>query len=222
MKILVYVEGDSDVKALQVLLKPILTDAAQRKISIKFLALGGKSQILKDVPRRAAQHLGQNPADWVFALPDLYPIEHNGSCKHRNFAELEQVLQREFAGYADKHCVEPGVRAHFRPHCFKHDLEVLVLAAPLVLGERLKLTPKLHGQWRVPVEDQNDNKPPKAVVNDLFKKHLKRKYEETQDAVWILAKADLFAVEAACPQNFAPFLRDLRSIVESTHATGST
>ncbi|WP_437776677.1 hypothetical protein [Sorangium sp. So ce1097] len=65
---------------------------------------GGKAPILNDVPRKAAEHLKQNPGDWVFALPDLYPMaRYDGTpSEHRSFAELSRLLQDRFASRADR------------------------------------------------------------------------------------------------------------------------
>lgn len=63
------------------------------------------------------------------------------------------------------------------------------------------------------IADQNGNEPPKRVVQKLFTKYLERKYQETVDAKWILERADLAAVEAACSQHFKPFVQELREIV---------
>ena len=38
------------------------------------------------------------------------------------------------------------------------------------------------------------------------------KYEDTIDAPWILARAGLSEIETACPQNFAPFVHELRAV----------
>jgi len=74
----------------------------------------------------------------------------------------------------------------------------------------------LRNAWRKPVEDQNDEKPPKRIVEALFKKYRKKpSYIETSDAPWILERADLSAIEQACSQQFATLVGDLRSIVES-------
>jgi hypothetical protein len=101
-------------------------------------------------------------------------------------------------------------RTRFKVHCLKHDLEVLLLAVPDVLRARLG-TEDVLGAWRIPVEEQNNERPPKRVVERLFMKYLKRRYVEDADAVWILSQADLTAVERACPQCFAPFVVELRA-----------
>lgn len=85
MKVIVYVEGPSDHKALQALLEPVIGPARSRGVGISFSAQGGKAPILNDVPRKAADHLHQHTNDWVFALPDLYPM---ASCRSEESAQF--------------------------------------------------------------------------------------------------------------------------------------
>jgi hypothetical protein len=217
VRVIVYVEGPSDQKALQALLKPVIDAARSKGTGITFSPQGGKAAILDDVPRKAAEHLQQNEHDWVFALPDLYPMAayNDGPNRHRSFAELRQLLHEGFRTRADKIDLSESARKHFRVHCLKHDLEGLLLAAPDVLRQRLKTTDALRDRWRLPVEDQNDDKPPKRIVEELFKKYRKKPgYVDTSDAVWIMERASLNGIESACPQRFAPFVREIRLLAE--------
>ena len=217
MKVIVYVEGPSDQKALAALLKPIIDEGRSKGIGISFSPQNGKSPILEDVPRKAAEHLKQNPGDWILALPDLYPMAmYDGTDNpHRSFAELVELLRQRFNTRAVKLDLPEETRQHFRVHCLKHDLEALILAAPEQLRDRLKTKDALRDWWRRPVEDQNDDRPPKRVVEDLFKKYRKNaRYVDTSDAVWILERASLAEIDAACTQQFAPFVRELRAIVD--------
>jgi hypothetical protein len=216
VKVITYVEGPSDQMALQALLKPIIQLARSNRVGISFSPQGGKAPILNDVPRKAAEILKQTPGDWVIALPDLYPMAvYDGTHPHRSFAELEVLLRDKFLSRAEKIGVPEAARSHFRVHCLKHDLEALLLAAPEELRQRLKTKDALRGRWRLPVEDQNDNKAPKYVVEELFRQYRKKSgYIDTSDAVWILERASLPALEAVCPQRFAPFTRELRALAE--------
>jgi len=67
---------------------------------------------------------------------------------------------------------------------------------------------------------QNDDQPPKRVIEALFKKYRhKPDYIETVDAPWILERASLDTVLARCSQCFAPFVNELRQIIESAGST---
>lgn len=218
MRVLVYVEGPSDQAALTALLRSLIEDGKSKGIGIRFLPLLSKDAVLKEVPRRAADHLADHPEDLVMALPDLYPMARYAgtSNAHSSFGELEQLLRERFRARADKLGLSAAVRERFRVHCLKHDLEALVLAAPSELRQRLGTTDQLKDAWRQPVEDQNDGRPPKRIVEELFKKYRrKRGYIDTTDAPWILGRADVSSLEEACPQCFRPFVQDLRAVLAS-------
>lgn len=222
MNVLVYVEGPSDRSALEVLLAPIISEGRTRQCGIRFFPQEGKATILKDCGRKAAEYLAEHPEDWVFALPDLYPMRsYDGTAdQHQSFGELEILLRGRFEARAERIGVPTQARGRFRIHCLKHDLEGLILAASGALRRRLGTTDALTGQWRRPVEDQNDNTPPKRVVEALFSKYRRKtKYTATVDAPSILKQASLDEVVAACPQHFAPFVRELRAIANGGQPT---
>ncbi len=99
-------------------------------------------------------------------------------------------------------------------HCLKHDLEVLLLGAPDVLRRRLGTEDGIEKNWRKPPEDQNDNRPPKSVVKELFHKYRKKTpYTETIDAPWILERASAEELCRTCPQNFRPLHTELSRLV---------
>ena len=211
MKVLVYVEGDGDKLALGALFRASIEQGNKARVGISFHQMRGKSGILKDLALKAANHLKDNPGDYVFALPDLYPMGDYDRTEwaHRSFEQLKAHLLERFHKEADRSGLPDEVRSHYRVHCLKHDLEVLLLAAPDVLRQRLKTEDALEKNWRKPVEDQNDKEPPKRVVERLFMKYRKRRYDETTDASWILERASIKNLCAACSQNFKPFFTEL-------------
>ena len=64
---------------------------------------------------------------------------------------------------------------------------MLLLAAQKELRSHLRTTDQL-GKWRSPVEDQNQQRPPKHIVEELFRTKSKTKhaYRDTKDASAIL------------------------------------
>lgn len=205
----------SDRDALRALLRSVLAEGQRRRVGVQFLPLGDKAKILDTSAGKAARHLAEHPEDWVVALPDLYPMSrYDGTTnEHRSFADLERLLTERFVREARRHRVTAQAQAHFRVHCLKHDLEVLLLASPDQLRQRLG-TDHALGQWRSPVEDQNDQQPPKRIVEAMFKKYRpKPGYVETVDAPWILERASLEAVAAKCQQNIAPFVAEVQRII---------
>jgi hypothetical protein len=217
VKARVYVEGRADSAALEALLKPLIYEARQKRNGIQFFPLRGKDSLLELAGRKGANDLLEHPDDWVFALPDLYPMApyHGSPREHGSCAELRKLLERRFTEHANRVGVAQQCRNHFRVFCLKHDLEVLLLAAPESLRERLLTPDALKRRWRNPPEDQNDDKPPKRIVETLFRQYAKRGYIDTTDAPWILGRATLADVVRACPQQFAPFVEELRRVAAS-------
>jgi hypothetical protein len=216
VNVLVYVEGPADRAALETLLRSLIGDARKQRIGVRFIPMNGKAPILDQVGIKAADHLTGNPEDWVFALPDLYPMAKFDGTEnaHRSFEALEALLTRRFAARCAKTGLRDDRRHRFRVHCLKHDLEVLLLAAPEALRARLGTQDALKGRWRSAVEDQNDDQPPKRIVEVLFNQYRRKKYIDTDDAPWILRKAVLEDVLQGCRQRFAPFVSELRAIID--------
>jgi hypothetical protein len=139
----------------------------------------------------------------------------DGPHKHASAGEMSRVLKSKFEVCANKVSLSADASGHFRAHCLKHDLEALLLAAAGELRQRLKTTDKLRDWWRQPVEDQNDNNPPKQIVKALFKKYTPREYIEDVDAPWILERAKLDIIESTCVC-FGAFVRELRELTTGT------
>ncbi len=213
MKVVVYVEGPSDVFALKALLKPLLEAKRRDGVAIRFAHAGkgdAKAYLLTRVPDLAAGLLATDPETTIVVLPDLYP-PGKADFKDGTPDELAEGVKGKLKaslkvkGGADAE----AVLSRFQVFCFKHDLEVLLLATPERLGHRLGVK-SLKPTWKRPVEDQNHAKPPKYVVAELFSKHHK-KYDPQIDAPLILGDADYRRVADNCPQCFKPFVEFLES-----------
>lgn len=193
MKVWIFVEGSSDVKALSALWDGWKQNLSTKGWGIQVIPLDSKSKYFRKIGSRATEKLANDAQDLVVGLPDLFPNRDyaNTDYKHNNLQELQDVqmhlvkrhLQR-MGRHANSHM------ARFYPSALKHDLEVLLLAATSQLQFRLNMSNRPSG-WRRPPEDQNQNMPPKKIVERLFRTHLKRPYREIADSHAILSKADL-------------------------------
>jgi hypothetical protein len=212
VKVLVYVEGESDRLALADLLAPLIAVKAQQGISIEFHSSAqgdAKKTIVLTMPERAVDILRNDPHAMVALLPDLYP--RNKGFPHETPDALYRGMVERFEAALHRRGVDAGLlRPRFHAFCLKHDLEALLLAAEESMASMLGTT-CLARTWRVPVEDQNQDVPPKRVVRDLFQRH-GRSYRETLDAAEILAAADYRLIAERCPQCFAPFVAFLEGL----------
>ena len=204
MKVWVYVEGKSDVYALSALWSGWMQKLSTKGWGIKLIDLKNKSQYFRNIGYRVTEKLLNNTSDLVVGLPDLYPNRDyaNTEYKHDNLKQLQDVQTQLVKQNLQQQIRRADVDSHmasFYASALKHDLEVLLLAATSQLQSRLKTQDKLSG-WRLPPEDQNQSKPPKRIVEELFSKYRKGKsYNDVVDGPAILRDADLREVAKQCP-----------------------
>lgn len=212
MNVWIFVEGESDCIALNALWAKWRESLGKVRWGIKVIALENKSQFFRKIGPRAAEKLTNNDDDLVVGLPDLYP-NHAFMCteyKHADLDELKRVqgkLVREALVNVfnlSKKKAEAKL-GRFYPTALKHDLEMLLLASRDELRKVLNTTDALDN-WRHPVEDQNQTRPPKYVVEDLFWTKMGRRYHDTVHARAVLDKvADIKTIlyhngnQSQCP-----------------------
>lgn len=200
MKVWIFVEGSSDVRALSALWSGWEQKLREKGWGIKPIHLKNKSNYFKDIGPRAIEKLLHDTSDLVVGLPDLYP-NRNQKYKHDNLEELQDVQTRlvnQSLLQKVKRTDIDSYMARFYASALKHDLEVLLLAATSQLQSRLRMSNR-PGGWRRPPEEQNQDRPPKRIVEELFRVNLKRSYRENTDSDAILRGADLREVTEQCP-----------------------
>lgn len=203
MKVWIYVEGSSEVKALSALWSIWTQKLRDEGWGIRIMPLNNKSNYFKDIGPLAIEKLLNDPNDLVVGLPDLYPNRDyaNTAYRHNDLKELQDVQMRLVKQHLQQKVSRNDIDSHmarFYASALKHDLEVLLLAATSQLQSRLRMRNKPSG-WRRPPEDQNQNKPPRRIIEELFRRHLKRAYRQISDSAAILSKADLREVAEQCP-----------------------
>lgn len=209
-EIFVYVEGPSDQLGMRKLLSHAIDSGLSVGNKVDFYPLGGKEALLNKGPAKAINILRNKPYSWVFLVPDLYP--QNKPFDHTSYEELKGEVERRFTRELERKNCDDRLRDRFVVHCFKYDLEVLLLASDRALMKRLG-TKRLSRTWANPVEDQDHHRPPKRIVEALFS-DVGMKYKDTADAPWILERSDYNELKNKCPQNFKPFLEDLFKLLE--------
>ena len=209
-EIFVYLEGQSDQIGMRRLLSHPIDCATAKGNRVEFYFMGGKKLLLNNGHKKAINILRNKPNSWVFLVPDLYP--QNMPFAHSTYDELKRELEKRFRSELQRKNCDNRLKDRFLVHCFKYDLEVLLLASDKHLLKRLGTT-KFTQTWANPVEDQDHHRPPKRVVEDLFS-DAGKKYKETADVPWILERSDYNELQNKCPQNFKPFLEDLLKLLE--------
>lgn len=197
MRFFVYVEGQADKLALEELLRRYRETLRGHGHGIRFVVLGSKDLFFRKFAGKAAANLVDRESNHVVALPDLYPngqyaATPNAHADHASLAarlrNLVAEALRDVGGVRARDVSQHLSRFH--ASALKHDLEMLLLAAWRRLGEQLRhsLNPASH--WRRPVEDQDQGRPPKRIVEELFLARTGRAYRDTADAPAVLRRVD--------------------------------
>lgn len=205
-KIIVYVEGSGDRLCLETLLDSLLEGKAASGVSIQFVEMtrgDRKTALLTTAPVKAALAILNDPHLLVVILPDLYPP--NKAFDHKTCEEMQTGVLRRFSQeITRRHESDHRFVERFRVFCLIHDLEVLLLAAEEQLMTACGLTSVM---WTTPVEQQNQEYPPKRIVEKLI-----RGYQPTVDGPRILAGADYRVISSRCPRGFGQFVAFLESV----------
>ena len=213
MKVLVYVEGESDRASMKSLLDPLIQQKRQQGVQIDFFVSPAghtKKNLLTKVPQKAVNIILNDPDAMVVVIPDLYPP--NVAFTHSTAKELFEGIQRNFLEILHQKKVkdEKSFIQRLKVFCFKYDLEALLLAAEVELRNRLGIQ-SLRQEWIVPVEDQNHDQPPKKIVEKLFQDS-GNVYNQIVDAPLILKKCNYWDIAEACRQCFKPFVEFLECV----------
>lgn len=208
-EIFVYVEGPSDQLGMRELFAGVIETARQNGKTVDFFPLNGKEPLLNKGPLRALNILRNRPNAYVFIVPDLYP--RNKPFAHEDFNELRQELRKRFFRELERKACNRQLADRFFVHCFKYDLEALILASEHALLARLQKS-RFSQSWIKPVENQDHDKPPKRIVEALFSDGGKT-YKDTADVPWILRRSNHQDLMTKCPQNFKPFVEDMFRII---------
>ncbi|HEY9301038.1 MAG TPA: DUF4276 family protein, partial [Phormidium sp.] len=191
MRVIIYVEGPSDKNAMESLLVNLIDKKSEEGVSIKFFAIKGpkndrggdaKRELLLKAPIKAVDTLN-DPNLIVISLPELYP--RNKEFPQETFQQLEAGIMNNFSQALQRKGIQDErLEARFKVFCFKYEMEALILAAESALRGKLGVT-DLDVTWTIPVEDQNHDRPPSEIVEQLFRDY-GQKYKKTVDPQLIL------------------------------------
>ena len=218
MRVIIYVEGPSDKNALEALLVNLIDQKSEEGVSIEFFPIKGsnndrggdaKRDLLLKAPTKAVNILGNNPNSIAIILPELYP--KNKGFSHETFQQLEAGIMENFSQALQKKGIQDErLKERFKVFCFKYEMEALIWAAESALQGKLGVT-SLDVTWTIPVEDQNHDRPPSEIVEQLFRDSGK-KYNKPVDPQLILRNTSYQEIAEKCTQCFKPFVEFIEGI----------
>ena len=225
MRVIIYVEGPSDKNAMEALLVNLIDKKSEEGVSIEFFPIKGdkndrggdaKKELLLNAPIKAVSILCNDPNSIAIILPDLYP--KNKGFPHETFQQLKAgIMENFYQALQKKGIQDERLKERFKVFCFKYEMEALILAAEsALLGKlgKLKFTSQ-DVTWTRPVEDQNHDRPPSEIVEQLFRDSGK-KYNKKVDPQLILRNTSYQEIAEKCTQCFKPFVEFIEGIHTET------
>ena len=221
MRVIIYVEGPSDKNAMEALLVNLIDKKSGEGVSIEFFPIKGgnndrggdaKKELLLNAPIKAVNILCNNPNSIAIILPDLYP--KNKGFPHETFQQLKAGIMDNFSQALQKKGIQDErLKERFKVFCFKYEMEALILAAESGLRRKLGVADltDLKVTWTIPVEDQNHDRPPSEIVEQLFLDSGK-KYDKRVEPQLILRDTSYQEITDKCPQCFQPFVEFIEGI----------
>jgi len=185
-----------------------LTSDGLHHAGLKSINLRAKLEDIGPFVKRYAQE-PENRA--VFTLVDLYEmtrVDHPPTdCLEDKVARVLQWLNSQARGIPSD---------FYYPHIAVHDIEAWILAEGAALAKRLH-APSLQPD---PEAERKDfANPPKRRLNEMFRKHLRRRYEENRDARALFSAVDPAVIHKTC-HHYRLLYDDLSKVARSVCSPG--
>ena len=188
IKIVIYVEGISDEKALHGLLRNERKEFQNKRHSFEIHQLRGKPNLIKEIGRRTELTLKDKDARAVFAIVDS------------DDENPEQLIRRLNAAVPQK------CRKRFRPHTAVKEIEAWLIADKKVLLSVFK-----EGNFPKNLAGEPENlRHPKNLIKKIW-----GQYNPIIHGALAFKQADPDIVAEKCP-HFRLFRNDLRAILKNS------
>ncbi|MCP4702099.1 MAG: DUF4276 family protein [Gammaproteobacteria bacterium] len=168
MKIILFVEGHTENKAIPSFLKRWLDPQLSKPVGIKSVRFEGWAELVKDSPSKAELYLSQDGVIAVIALLDLY-----GPAFYPN----DKNTATERYTWAKRHLEGKVNRPNFFQFFAVHEVEAWLLCAPSIFPNSVR--PLIEKISQSP-EAVNNAMPPAKRLNDIYQKKTKMKIQESR------------------------------------------
>ncbi|MCP4592920.1 MAG: DUF4276 family protein [bacterium] len=190
MKFMLFVEGETEKKALPRFLKHWLDPQLGSPVSVKAVQFKGWAKYDKDVGQKAQLYLQGYGHEEVIAViglldlygPDIYP---------RGITSASERVR-----WATKHFEQKVGHQRFRQFFAVHETEAWLLSQPELFSRRVR---SALPQGIQNPESVDFDKPPSRRLNDAYKQGRERAYKKVVDGYDLFEKLDPATACGKCP-----------------------
>lgn len=188
MRLVLFVEGETEQRCLPKFLKRWLDPKLATPIAIQAVRFNGWATLDKDAPKKAALHLAQPEVAGVFGLLDLYGPE---------FYPPDKRTAKERFEWAKQYLENKVNRARFQQFFAVHELEAWLLSDPSIFPEHIRQeVAKLADN----PENVNFDKPPKKRLKTIYVEAFRRSYKVVAYGADLFGRLDPALAYAKCPR----------------------
>lgn len=187
MKIILFVEGVTEKRAVPEFLKRWLDPKTNQRIGIDVVRFEGCLELIKDSPKKAKMYVERAEVITVIALLDLY-----GSC---TFPPSKKSVSERY-DWA-KHELESKVNnAKFLQFFAVHEVEAWFLSNPDIFPSQVKSS--INNKTHRP-EEVDFDEPPSKLLNRVYRLKTGRDYKKVTQGQQLFKKLDPSNAYDKCP-----------------------
>ncbi len=190
MKFILFVEGDTEKKALSPFLKKWLDPQLPQPIKIEHEYFQGWSELVKDAADKAKFHLNGPKKKEIIAVISLLDLYGPTFYPSHLFASDERY------NWAKKFMEDEVNHPKFFQFFAVHEVEAWLLSDPKLFPLEIQ---KALSAIKSP-ETVNFNEPPAKLLEKLYPLHTRRKYKKVTHGKELFSKLDPQLAYAKCPK----------------------
>ncbi|MEP7337764.1 MAG: DUF4276 family protein [Acidobacteriota bacterium] len=191
MKFILFVEGDTEKRALPSFLKRWLGPKLSQPVGISPICFNGNDNYLAEVRKRAELYLRHQDVIAVIGLLDLYGLSLP--------SHLSEVYEKY--DWAKQDIEKRVSRSKFRQFFAVHELEAWLLSDPAIFPSQVMTA--LRSAAANP-EAVNFDQPPAKLLSRVYREKLKTghkiEYKKTADGTTLFSKLDPEVAYQKCPR----------------------
>lgn len=187
MKFVLFVEGETEKKALPAFFRRWLNPKLSQPIGIQVVKFEGWPELVKDAPTKARMYLQQDDVVAVIALLDLYGPTF--------YPDGRPGADERFE-WAKKQLENKVGETRFRQFFAVHEVEAWLLSNPSIFPHEVRRAVE-HKSLRP--ETVNFDEPPSQFLKNVYKQHTGRTYKKVTHGTDLFDKLDPDKAYSRCP-----------------------
>lgn len=187
MEFRLFVEGETEQKAVPAFLKKWLDPRLSTSVGIKAVRFDGWPELVKDSPTKAKLYLSQNNVIAVIALLDLYGPTI--------YPKTQDTPTKRYT-WAKQHLEQKVDNPRFFQFFAVHEVEAWLLCDPSIFPPAIK--PSVDKISQNP-EAVNNTTPPSKRLDNIYKRETKRSYKKVTHGKYLFSHLDPNKAIKQCP-----------------------